>query len=710
MADLTPVYAALEAADKAGNTADAKQLADYIRSQSSDAAPAPAVGPKPVTPDKDGLSDVQRSLLAGDSDNLSEGAPGLTDAAKGAVTGVNAGGFDMLGLPMDTATNAANLIKAPLGYVASKFTKDGTVPQLLQADDPADVPGTSSYLQNKANAASKALGGASLTEAPDSVTGQAAHMIGEIAGPGPLAEATLGRKAPPLNVNAAGKVVDAPVIGTTGTTGVKPGTGSPLETLRGAGYKVRATDVTAANPGDPAGTLATVAESVGGSKQQQKENILHNQQISTELGGQVLNKPGAIKLNTEDFEKAKEGPAAVYDGMGSKLGTFAPSPEVEMALEGVAGSSAVAPGAGTEARKLLKKIQNGEDFEGPEFMSTIQRLRRMKDGDQVTGPLEDEVHRQLQERDPGALQDYQAARKKFAQIYTVQDNTRRGQLNATEIGNIHQQNPQLLEGPLRVVGIAANEAPGVLKMPSTAPGDTLDKISSALHVLTTPVRKALNSNWAQDKLTGAQVADPVTASYIGDAGKRPDAPTTRPPAPLPQISYQPGQAPMPAGAEIDAGAPRAPVNNPAELNSVLSQVGQGVAQNPPAASVPPVSPVKGQLALPAPGQLAQPNAVQPAPVFVTPEGSARLNDPVRDFIADQATNGAGNPAEARRAAISTILKNQNGAPPAGSAPSRSPVTSPAELKKLLGEVEAKEQPSITDARRKYIIDALRNSP
>lgn len=47
MADLTDAYSALQAADSAGNTADAKQLADYIRSQSA-APPATDPGTDPA--------------------------------------------------------------------------------------------------------------------------------------------------------------------------------------------------------------------------------------------------------------------------------------------------------------------------------------------------------------------------------------------------------------------------------------------------------------------------------------------------------------------------------------------------------------------------------------------------------------------------------------------------------------------------------------
>src|SRR5689334_5459107 len=68
MADLTEAYAALQKADAAGDTAGAKQLADYIRSQSA----APSSAPAAAAPESM-ASQAKRGLLAA-PDILATGA------------------------------------------------------------------------------------------------------------------------------------------------------------------------------------------------------------------------------------------------------------------------------------------------------------------------------------------------------------------------------------------------------------------------------------------------------------------------------------------------------------------------------------------------------------------------------------------------------------------------------------------------------------
>jgi hypothetical protein len=149
-------------------------------------ASQPAVQPNVPT----AISVVRRnpSMLPSNLPSSPASAGELTQAA---ASGVNAGAYDIAGIPMDAATNAANLLKAGIGYPYSKLTGQ-PVPSWLQADDPANVPGTSEWLKRKTREA----GGANLIDTAPNQSGQdlsALHTAGETVGPVPIAGAAGSR-------------------------------------------------------------------------------------------------------------------------------------------------------------------------------------------------------------------------------------------------------------------------------------------------------------------------------------------------------------------------------------------------------------------------------------------------------------------------------------------------------------------------------------
>lgn len=108
-----------------------------------------------------------------------------SDLAQAAVSGINSGGLDLLGIPMDAASNVVDLGKAAIGSTYRGLTGND-IPQALQIEDRALVPGTSDWLKVQA----RHLFGANTVDVQNN-SGQdlsALHTVGETAGPGVVAE------------------------------------------------------------------------------------------------------------------------------------------------------------------------------------------------------------------------------------------------------------------------------------------------------------------------------------------------------------------------------------------------------------------------------------------------------------------------------------------------------------------------------------------
>lgn len=105
MADLAPVYAALQQADAAGNTGDAQQLADYIRSQgAASQAAAPAAAAPQGDPVNRGVGLTVRGLLGGVGSALdmfadAGGADLPLPRSQGEFAGAAGGASDRMQLP-----------------------------------------------------------------------------------------------------------------------------------------------------------------------------------------------------------------------------------------------------------------------------------------------------------------------------------------------------------------------------------------------------------------------------------------------------------------------------------------------------------------------------------------------------------------------------------------------------------------------------------
>lgn len=100
------------------------------------------------------------------------------DRTRAAAAGVNKGFYaDLLGLPVDTAANVVDLVKAGVGTVAGLAGRPDLMPELT---DRANVIGSSAWLEKKIN--DGGLGGAINNPNPEDKASRILHMGGRVAG------------------------------------------------------------------------------------------------------------------------------------------------------------------------------------------------------------------------------------------------------------------------------------------------------------------------------------------------------------------------------------------------------------------------------------------------------------------------------------------------------------------------------------------------
>jgi hypothetical protein len=681
---------------------------ETVRTQFNTAT-KPKAAPVPTAGKSTSGWDIANMLAQGDTEGINSKPTDLKtlgETANAIPQGVNTSVTDLAGLPMDAATNTSNLLKAGAGYVASKFSSDGTVPHILEADDPKNVFGTSEYIKNRIRGAGA---GSLIDPADDNPGAQALHAGSELVGVAPIA----GVAGEMANSNKLAAAQDlAKLGGVDGSAGAtRAGDATPLELMRSAGYKVRPTDVQVANPADASlkpSLLDRAAQSAAGVKDLAHDFRLHNQQLTTKLIGEDMGLQNVKKIGPDELRRAKSVPGKTYDEVGKAVGDFNPSPSLTTDLQGLLERDDLSDTADRAARELLGTIQSGKPMNGTQLMAKISDLRERTGGGKVANAIEDEIGRQL-EGSGQTLEDYQNARTQFAKIYGAQRAlTTGGQIDAMKYKRIQEKYPDLLTGNARIVGIAAQEAPGVMASPKaqSTQHNAIEWLSDLAHTVTGARyvgRKIVGSQGFQNQY-GA-VANPTEASYFQDLGKRqPQTPDFQPPAPpAPQIGYQPGAAPVSGGAEVDAGAPRPPANNPAELQQVLEQAAAAAKANPAPAPQPQVAP-GGLPALPAPGQLG-PRGAQATPINVTDNGDALFGQGPYP-LPEQPSAVENNPALARRATMSSMLAKQD----RGLQPSIGRQTQDIQQRWLDQELKERGADKMTAKQRQALIVELLRKP
>lgn len=590
-----------------------------LRSLRRAPAAAPAAPAAPVWSASRGL-DTAKNLIS--NDPSVGGAEMLLKNVTGTLARIPAG-LAGLGVTAGNALGVTN--KDPADAVSD--TQNALTYQPMSASGQAGQQGLSNIVRPVANAADTALGtvghaiggatGENIARTAVPAIADAATVAGPLAG----VEGSLRAAATGAEPAAASAVEGA----------VKPSDSAPLATSRGAGYKARPSDINAANPGDASvqtGLAAKIGEKLGGSGAQKANYTADNQALTTKLAGQDMGLGDNVtKLTPDQFAKAKTVPAAGYEQTGADLGTFKGSTQLRGELTTIENDPAATPGARAEAKRIGAVVDSEGDFQGPQVMRLISKLRDQSGGRPVAGALENEVDRQLS-ANPDAtssLQDFRDNRQLFAKIYTVQDATKKGgQVDAQTIGRVHAANPNLLTGNLRIIGTAANELPGVTGVPKAGSGGGPGVIQS---VLGAPARALMGSDAVQNATTGARPMTATEGSYVPSFGKRPAAPgpqiigparqLTNDSGPIPmgqegftgdtQVPGHPGTArpgvlpalPAPGGTVIPL--PHGDIPQPEDIGSqIAGREAQAAAQHPGSARP---SRLGAILALPAPGQI-----------------------------------------------------------------------------------------------------------
>ena len=490
------------------------------------------------------------------------------------VSGVNSGAADLVGLPMAAATAATNTVKGPLDYAKDKLGIEHG-----GAIDPATVPGTPEWIKAKV----EGLVPGSMVDSNHPII----HGIAEAVGPG--GGAALAAHAAEMLPEIAGAAA--------------PSDAAPLASARGAGFKTTASNIALRNPTQQPGLGNQIAEfASGGNGTVTRSNQAANTANATDLAGQQLGmEAGTTKINPPDLKAAKVAPAATYDQTGVKLGSFQPSGNLMNLLNDAQADQSVqaAPASRTAAKRILQSIaENKGLYNGTDATGDISTLRESAATRPIANMLEDEIGRQLSAgNDPKALQQYQDARKQFAQIYAVQDALKGGQVDPQALLAADPK-LQFLTGNLRQIASAANELPADVRLPEAATGDALDALLKGTKgILGYPIRKVVTSQPFQNQF-GRQ-ADATGQSYFKTFGERP----------------APGQAPL------TLTAPEGSVGAPTPVQGELA-----VPQNPrplidlkrPDGSVGSTTPVQGEMTVPParetlenitppPGQAFEPN-------------------------------------------------------------------------------------------------------
>lgn len=477
----------------------------------------------------------------------------ILDAIHPIVSGVNEGATTLAGLPGTVSNNIVNLGKSAIegGYLATGHLP----PTALDPVDNAKVPLTGEWL--KAKAEQIAPGSTSDPNHPIQ------HFIGSLLGPGGVAhlgsslaehapgliDSLAGTEATPVPANASSV---PPVVGA-------PSDAAPLQTARGLGFKTTASNVALTNPTQKPGILNQTGEILsGGNSAITRANRSDNVARATQLAGDQLGLgPNVTKINIPDLDKTMGAPAADYAATAGKVGDFTPSPNLTNLLSDAQADQSVqaAPASRTAAKNILQTIAaNGGKYSGADAIGDISKLRENPSTRPIANMLEDEMGRQLgAQGDGAALTKYQNARRQFAQILTVRDALRGGQVDPQALLAADPK-LQFLTGNLRGIASAANELPNDVRLPNAAPEGTLDAIlNKAKGIAGSVVRPFMRSNAVQSQF--GPVANAGGESYFKTFGLPPGA--DEPPVPNPlKLALSPGKVGQPTPVQAALPLPQ----------------------------------------------------------------------------------------------------------------------------------------------------------
>ena len=261
--------------------------------------------------------------------------PEITAGERGlaAVTGVNTLAPALLGLPMDTYTNAVNLARAAYGTGKHLLTGSLDVPEML----PGQVGGSEWFKRKIA----KGMGGDPFTPPrPEDPTQQNIHMGSGIIAAGALAPTqgvkqtlgTMAKMAPSAGGAIAAKELfpDEPLAPLAGMLAVPTAAAGASALKAKVAPKVTASQafIKAHKLGykvppalaKPTKTQQAIEGSAGPVPVKQKASI-HNQQVTNRLIKQDLGYPKDVPLSREGLDAVRAEAGKVYE-QAKGLGTF----------------------------------------------------------------------------------------------------------------------------------------------------------------------------------------------------------------------------------------------------------------------------------------------------------------------------------------------------------------------------------------------------
>lgn len=342
---------------------------------------------------------------------------------------------------------------------------------------------------------------------------------------------------------------------------------NPVVAAQQAGFKFRPSDIAARNP-TATSLPGSTRETITASPQQTAAFQRHNVALATKLGGDEIGLQDATKILPEHIEAAARAPGAVYDATGQAIGTVdGVHPSTLANLRAVAADQtpqgAVSAPVRAQLNRIIEGLQSGQ-YQGPQLIKDISYLRDKggQGGFYAAEALESEMENQLKGQ-PETLANFQAARTQFAKIHDVQDSLRGDLIDPQALlarSALRRDTGSPLTGNLALIANAANEGPGIVRMPSA----TADQSPVAGSFTKTIANAAGN---AISRVPGMDIGAPGVQARLAAAAPRPGplpnpAGLSRTAAPAPPVMGRPpgavGAEPRQLGLELAPGAPPAP--------------------------------------------------------------------------------------------------------------------------------------------------------
>lgn len=462
MADLAPVYAALQKADAAGDSAGAKQLADYIRSQATSAprsfdstpgglVPTGSVAAKaaqsPIaTPDPTSSSPVDSEISSMLSNAASGTGKAFVDLARGAG--------QYLGLVSRQDVQNSRERDAPL--MATGSGKVGNIVGNVAAAAPAlAIPGANTIV------GAGLIGAGTGALQPSTSTGETVRntLIGGALGSG-------GQAIGNAVASGAQKILASRTATAATQQSVNAERDTVLQAGRQAGYVVPPAEV------NPSAT-ATALESISGKAATKQAAQAQNQVVTNKLVAKDLGLPANAPITAQTLNGVRQQAGQVYNQV-KQAGQITADANFKADVAAITNASKNVqsgfPGAATPAGDKIEQLVQSLDqpnFSAAQALEYTKRLRQQassnftvaaRSGDpearalaqaQIKGAdaLEEQIGRHLQANgQPDLLQQFQDARTLIAKSYQAQAALKGGNVSATRLAQQLQKGKPMSDG------------------------------------------------------------------------------------------------------------------------------------------------------------------------------------------------------------------------------------------------------------------------